>query len=235
MNVASLQNISTPSGVVNINPGYKAKEASAPSIEYPKEKLNLSKGQFNEALVRKYNSNGLQKGHNTYEGSVNDKCVYLRQTLNKKSLFSGTYSYSGTIGSEQVDITIDKNKVTGKIGDKNIDLSFDKGFFFLKPYSIIGKIGDKEINITKGADLEAAKGENDIITTIAALKGCKFNIDNQSFGSLSLSQQANNDQLMQAAMFQQQQQSIMQNQMMMQNQMTMQNQMIMQNQIMGMI
>lgn len=214
MNVASLQNISTPSGVVNINPGYKVKETSAPSIEYPKEKLNLYKGQFNEALVRKYNSDGFLKGHNTYEGSVNDKCVYLKQTLNKTSLFNGTYSYSGTIGSEQVDITIDKNRITGTIGDKNIDLSFDKGFFFFKPYSISGKIGDKEINITKGADLEAAKGENDIITTIAALKGCKFNIDNQSFGSLSLSQQANNDQLMQAAMFQQQQQAMMQNQMM---------------------
>ncbi len=219
--VASLQNISKPSGVVNISSGDKIKKTSTFLAESPKGEVNLSKAQFNEALVRKYNSDGFLKGHNTYEGSVNDKCVYLRQTFNKTSLFNGTCSYSGTIGNEQADITIDKNKVTGKIGDKNIDLSFDKGFLFFKPYSINGKIGDKEINITKGSDLEAAKGENDIITTIAALNGCKFNIDNQSFGNLSLSQQANNDQLMQSIMFQQQQQMMMQNQLNMQHQMMM--------------
>ena len=206
MNVASLKCAN------NFYSGNNLKVINQKELNYIQQvkndnpELQFSKSQFNESLIRKYNSEGLFKGYTTYEGSINDKPVYLKRDFQRTSLIAGSYSYSGTIGEDKVNITIAANKVTGRIGDKEIDLNFNPSFLCFKPYSINGKIGDKDINITQGSSLESANGENDIITLITLLEGYKFTFDNQSFGRLSLSNQANLDQeeAMMCVMMQQQ-------------------------------
>ncbi len=197
--------------------------------EQKSEDLCLSKELFGESLVKKYNSTGFLKGYTTYEGSINDKVVSLKQDYHKTGLISGYYTYKGLVGDESADIKIESKfgsgtNFSGKIGDKEVNLTLNNGLF--GKYSLVGTIDGKEINIFNGADLDAAQGENDILTTLLSLNGSKFSVKNGQFGRLELSHQATIEQ-QQMMMAQMQQQQMMNQQQMQQHQMMHQHQMMM--------
>ena len=104
--------------------------------------------------------------------------------------------------------------INGSVGDKQVELTMKTGFF--SGYQLTGTIDGKEINISKGSDLSAAQGENDILTLVGSLMGCSYNVQDGKFGTLGLSEQAYIEQQQMMAI---QQQQMFQQQMMLNNQM----------------
>ena len=202
--------------------------------EKKQENIKLSKELFNESLLKNYNSTGLFKGYNSYEGSVNDKVVSLNENYNRTSFLSGITTYNGIFDNDKTNLSFeskpfDGTSISGFVGDKQVELTMKTGFF--SGYQIAGTIDGKEINITKGADLSAAQGENDILTLVGSLMGYSYNVQDGKFGTLGLSEQAYIEQqqmmaIQQQQMFQQQQMMDLQQQQMFQQQMMMNNQMM---------
>lgn len=165
-----------------------------------------SKTAFSESLMRKFYNTGLLQGYYTMEGSINDKVVNLKRDYERTSLFNGNYRYSGLMGEDKVDITVNGRNVSGKIGDKEINLTY-KTAFLGGGFSISGTIGDKEINIAKDSSVEGAMGENDILALTSSLQGMQLRTKNGQFTNyvVSAQQQIDNAEAAMGAQMMQQQ------------------------------
>ncbi len=150
---------------------------------------NVSGSQFSENLFSQYHKIDLFNGYYTVQGNINNKTASFNQSEEKTGLLSKKNIYKGYFGDKKAEITIENDKITGKVDEKEINLAV-KHNIVGKGFSISGNIGDKEINIQSGSEICEAKDENDILTLCMSLNGNAINIKDGKFDSLGLSKEA---------------------------------------------